>query len=258
MVRTEQAQKLVLLDDQIEEAQSGVPGDLALWRETTEVVLRHVLGDANPLYTRFRQVKYTPSVYTTSGGEVRRVDAATSGVRQAVAILKAAKREVEIAGGAPSKPEASTNAGTKVFVVHGHDEAIKHEVARFLRDATRNEPVILSEQASAGATIIEKFEAQAADAAYAVILATADAQGRSIKDTVDRPRMRQNVIFELGYFFGSLGRKKVAMLYRPGVEPPSDIAGIAYIELDPAGGWKLQLAKELKNAGIGVDLSGLV
>jgi predicted nucleotide-binding protein len=121
--------------------------------------------------------------------------------------------------------------------------------------------VILHEQANEGRTLIEKFEDHAADAAYAVVLATGDDVGRSAACEADdeplTPRARQNVVFELGFFFGSLGRAKVALLYEEGIERPSDTDGIARIPLDAAGGWKLLLARELDNAGIGVDWSAL-
>ena len=70
-----------------------------------------------------------------------------------------------------------------------------------------------------------------------------------------QPRARQNVIFELGYFIGKLGRNKVAALYESGVELPSDYSGVVYITLDEGQSWTLQLAKELKESGLQVDLN---
>jgi predicted nucleotide-binding protein len=70
-----------------------------------------------------------------------------------------------------------------------------------------------------------------------------------------KPRARQNVILELGYFLGRLGRNRVCALYRSGVEIPSDYAGVLFTELDEGGGWRLQLAKELKAAGLPVDMN---
>jgi predicted nucleotide-binding protein len=120
--------------------------------------------------------------------------------------------------------------------VHGHDEALKEKVARFVLQLTGEEPVILHEQVSASDTIIEKLERFAARAAYAVVLATADDYGRSVAVPDELPRARQNVIFELGYFFAALGRPRVALLYEAGVERPSDTDGILHIAIDDAGG----------------------
>ncbi len=102
--------------------------------------------------------------------------------------------------------------------------------------------------------MLEKFEQHAGAASYAVVLLTADDIGGAV-DGQAHPRGRQNVIFELGFFFGKLGRSHVAVLLAPGVEAPSDIAGLVYISVDPTGAWKLQLGRELHAAGIAVDYS---
>ena len=50
----------------------------------------------------------------------------------------------------------------------------------------------------------------------------------------------------------------MCVLYKEGVELPSDIHGIVYVLLDSFNGWQLQLAKEMKQAGLPVDLNKLV
>jgi predicted nucleotide-binding protein len=67
------------------------------------------------------------------------------------------------------------------------------------------------------------------------------------------PRARQNVILELGYFIGRLGRDRVCALKSGELEVPSDFAGVVYQSLDSGGGWKLPLARELKAAGYSID-----
>jgi predicted nucleotide-binding protein len=69
------------------------------------------------------------------------------------------------------------------------------------------------------------------------------------------PRARQNVILELGYFIGKLGRAKVCAIYAEGVEVPSDIHGVLYIPFDAEGAWRWKLATEIRAAGIAVDLN---
>ena len=250
--------KLELLQQQIDEGNNGRPADFELWRQNTDVVLRNVLGDANPLYESFTNIRYTLVAFTMTTPESRFEEAKAAGVSQAIAILKAAKLEVEVAGVVPKPASDVRSSGQRVFIVHGHDHGRTHEVARFLTAVTHNEPVILHEQANEGRAIIEKFESHAADAAYAVVIATADDVGRAKDADTERPRPRQNVILELGFFFGSLGRARVALLYEEGVERPSDIDGVLYVPLDAAGAWKPALARELKAAGVGVDPSGLI
>jgi predicted nucleotide-binding protein len=97
-----------------------------------------------------------------------------------------------------------------------------------------------------------------APVAYSVILLTPDDKGYpNSGDVTPKPRARQNVIFELGYFIGRLGRNRVCALYVEGVELPSDFHGIVYIPLDKGGAWQFLLAKELKAAGLDIDLNNL-
>jgi predicted nucleotide-binding protein len=79
---------------------------------------------------------------------------------------------------------------------------------------------------------------------------------KGAKDSL-RPRARQNVVMELGYFMGVLGRGKVCVMHRGNLERPSDVHGVVYIELDDHEGWRAKLARELKAAGLDVNLSGL-
>lgn len=149
-------------------------------------------------------------------------------------------------------------SGSKVFLVHGHDESAREGTARFL-EKLGLEPIILNEQPNAGRTIIEKVE-RYAEVAFAVVLLTPDdigaVHGNPQHDL--KPRARQNVILELGYFLGRLGRTHVAALIKGDVEKPSDYDGVVYLDLDPAGAWKLQLARELKTAGLNVDLNDAI
>lgn len=144
--------------------------------------------------------------------------------------------------------------GQDVFIVHGHDEAAKEMVSRFI-EKLGFKAIILHEQPNAGRTIIEKFEAYS-NVGFAVVLLTPDdAHIARVKTLEGKPRARQNVIFELGYFIGKLGRQRVCALHKKEVELPSDIDGILYITLDTLGSWRLSLAKEMKHAGLPVDMN---
>jgi predicted nucleotide-binding protein len=250
------AQKLQLLQQQIDEANAGDPSDLDLWRQQTEVALRNVVGDASPLYMAFQETRYTPIVWTSDTSVSDRLAAQRRGVLKAISTLEAAKMEVELSGGMPAADVAPA-PGRDIFIVHGHDDARKHEVARFLRALTGNEPIILHEQPGGGRTVIEKFEQHAASAGYAVVIATPDDVGKATTGESLHPRARQNVIFELGFFYGALGRARVALLYDNSVERPSDISGVVTIELDPSGAWKMLLAREISSAGVGVRWDAL-
>lgn len=161
-----------------------------------------------------------------------------------------------------SKIEKSKNEkenimiSNKIFIVHGHDERTKIDVARTI-EKLGLEPIILSEQPNQGQTIIEKFELHS-DVGFAVIILTADDLGRTKKETEDKYRARQNVIIEMGYFIGKLGRNKIFPLYENGVELPSDVHGVLYTPLDESGNWKFKLAKELNAFGYNVDANKIL
>jgi hypothetical protein len=162
-----------------------------------------------------------------------------------------------VAGAGRMLDASPPTPSNRVFVVHGHDEAAKESVARFLTKL-KLEPIILHEQPNGGRTIIEKFEAYA-DVGFAVVLMTPDDVGGSTKEPQKLlKRARQNVILELGYFAGRIGRRRVCALHKPELEIPSDFQGILYVPLDEAGGWKMKLAQELTEAKLSIDLQGLV
>jgi predicted nucleotide-binding protein len=140
----------------------------------------------------------------------------------------------------------------KVFVVHGRDEGARHAMARFLEKIAL-EAIILDEQPDEGRTIIEKFEACAAQVGFAVVLLTPDDIGSLIGGDDLNERARQNVVFELGYFVGRLGRGKACLVRKGNVEIPSDLHGVIYTEMDDSDGWKLKLVKELKAAKLDFD-----
>jgi len=116
-----------------------------------------------------------------------------------------------------------------VFIVHGHDETAKNELFVLLTYMGLK-PRILKEEADEGKTIIEKLEDYSSNVGYAIILLTPDDVGG--KDTSSlKPRARQNVILELGYFMGKIDRRRILCLIRgrdteAPLEIPSDTLGI--------------------------------
>ncbi len=141
------------------------------------------------------------------------------------------------------------NARKKVFVVHGHDEISRNELARLIDKELGLESMILHEQASGGKTLIEKFEKHSSEVGYAFILLTPDDVGGKDKDSL-KPRARQNVIFEMGFFIGAVGRDSVCVLHKGNVELPSDMAGIVYIPYsNSVEEAYLKIRKELLKAG---------
>lgn len=170
-------------------------------------------------------------------------------------LVELLQTEIQLEQDAPATIIPEIIHGHRLFLVHGHNDGILHEVARFLENL-RQDIIILREQPNQGKTIIEKFETYA-DVGFAVVLLTDDDRGgaRELEYEKQQFRARQNVIFELGYFIGRLGRNRVCALYMDGVEIPSDYKGVLFVPLDDHGAWRLSLAKELKAAGLPIDMN---
>jgi predicted nucleotide-binding protein len=144
----------------------------------------------------------------------------------------------------------------KVFIVHGRDTGSKSEVARFL-ERLDLDPVILHERPNGGRTLIAKFQEESADIQFAIVLMTPDDKG-GLDGGEQKPRARQNVIFELGFFIGKLGASKVCALVSGNIEKPSDFDAVVYVAYDSGGAWKTELARELNHAMIPIDPKALL
>ena len=252
----ERLQKALDAIPELKQLKSGSP-EFRKWRRDTEVALANTFGDKSRHIQDFTNIRYSPMFVPSSDSERR--EAYERGLNSASPVLESMIGEIEEyweeEQQTPSSPAAHENERTntnEVFVIHGRDEGTRAMVARFLEQLNLK-PVILDEQSNQGLTIIEKFE-QHAQVGFAVALLTPDDAGSLQSDGSNlNPRARQNVIFELGFFIGKLGRKGVCALTKGNVEIPSDYAGVVYIPLDDSGAWKFQLVKELKAAGFEVD-----
>lgn len=169
-------------------------------------------------------------------------------------VLRERIEDSEVAAPQSRTPAKVRNANSRIFLVHGHDDGLKETVARCLTTLNMK-PIILHEQVNQGRTIIEKFEIHA-DVDFAVVLFTPDDVGFP-KGEAKKPRFRarQNVVLELGFFLGALGRQRVCVLHTGDIELPSDFSGVLYLPLDPGGAWRYMLAKEMKAAGLPIDLN---
>ena len=96
------------------------------------------------------------------------------------------------------------------------------------------------------------------DASFAIVLYTKCDEGKAVEEGCLKPRARQNVVFEHGLMCGLLGRKHVVALVEDGVEIPSDLSGVVYIRIDEAKRWQFDVAREMKAAGLDVDLNKLL
>jgi predicted nucleotide-binding protein len=169
----------------------------------------------------------------------------------------------EARGTPPAAPEDQAPP-TSVFIVHGHDTQLLDEVEAYIK-TLGIKPIVLTKisTTSQQPTLIEKFLSFGNDARYAVVLMSADDRGASnrqydtpnVGDKALQFRARQNVILELGFFYGHLGFENVFVLFKPSAqvfpnfERPSDLDGVLFDTVDSNGQWKDALKKRLQEAG---------
>lgn len=174
----------------------------------------------------------------------------------------------ELAREIRGRPEPSPDALAKnaVFIVHGHDSAALDEVEAFVEERGI-EPVVLTRIGGPTQSLLQKFLQFSSDIRFAVVLLTADDLGASrlqydaegVGDRALQFRTRQNVILELGFFYGYLGWENVFVLYKepssvfPNFERPSDLDGVVFDKLDQDGQWQQLLSSRLAQAGFRVS-----
>lgn len=228
---------------------------------TIEGVLASVFGARTVEYHRYAgaiQLDHGPVTMAFSDYD-QHIDSAkariyvTEGKTASVLILKSAVKWLQDEIRFCSESEAVSNTlqaaskvSRKIFIVHGHDEVARLTVARFI-EKIGFDAIILSEQSNQGRTVIEKIEAHG-DVGFAVVLLTPDDLGGKSADAL-KPRARQNVLLELGYFIGRLGRPNVFTLAKGDLEIPTDFAGMVWESLDDGGAWRMKLAQELSDTG---------
>lgn len=144
-----------------------------------------------------------------------------------------------------------------VFVAHGRDDGALQITARFIEQLGLR-PIVLREQTKSSRTLIELLEEHTNAVTFAIVIMTPDDVGKLRKDaTHNEPRARQNVIFELGYVLGKLGRRRVCVLSKGTLTRPSNIEGVFTTPMDDGGSWRLAVAHEMEGAGLSVNFNNI-
>jgi predicted nucleotide-binding protein len=147
------------------------------------------------------------------------------------------------------RPRYLIPTGDKIFVIHGHDEAKRREICDLLQARLGLRTLVLQGLTGIGLTLIEKFEQFADDCCYAFALFTPDDFVK--KKGESHFQARPNVLFEVGWFYGHLGRDHVCILLKGKTELPSDLGGIVTIKFqDNVSEVFVQIEDELKRARV--------
>lgn len=206
----------------------------------TRSTVREVFGPDSPEFREFKHFEIDEGPWNTTWTDDEYQEQFLKRIPHSLAQLEGLvvqlieRKESEVGEVALSQAFSSAPS-RRVFVVHGHEDGTKEATARFLHRLGLD-PVILHEQADEGRTVIEKFE-KYADVSFAVVLFTPDDLGYSKRASPDaaQPRARQNVVFELGFFIGKLGRHRVCVLRKGDTEILSDYQGVLFVPIDSGG-----------------------
>ena len=239
--------------------------DFNRWKRNTEIAIENTFPSKQRHMSDFKAAISPPRIYTGFGTPEQAQKIYTDNLEAAQPVLQSMINEIEEYWPDETSSDDSMQIATvskqmnnRVFVVHGRDTGTKEILVRFLENL-KLEPIVLQELPDQGRTIIEKFEDYSNGAGFAVVLFTPDDEGSLANGTSERqPRARQNVIFELGYFIGKLGRDRTCALVKEDVEILSDYSGVLYIPFDDLEGWKLRLVRELTSAGFDIDANDAI
>ena len=233
-------------------------------KRTTEMRIRKIFGDSSIYLKDLKSIRFHPGVSFGGVDESIYAESWTKGQSKMLNLFKTIEEDITLENltknASNEIKKDRIKFSNKIFIVHGHDEEMKQAVARTVEKIDLK-PIILHEQSNKGRTIIEKFE-DYSDVNFAIVLLSPD----DIAYPKDKPpedkefRARQNVIFELGFFVGKLGRKHVFILYREehNFKFPSDYLGICYTPYDNSGQWRFDLIGELKSCKYNIDANKLI
>jgi predicted nucleotide-binding protein len=230
--------------------------EIAKWENITEQIIIKTFGNPHSNLSDFQSARYVGEMWANMPDEAFQ-ETFKKGLIKRKSLLEGFIEQLNIFEATEESQKVvkiKHLLSKKVFIVHGHNEQAKSELALIL---TRLgfEPIILHEQPSEGMTIIEKLEKHS-DVGFAFVLLTPDDKGCK-KDQEDNllPRARQNVVFEFGLFAGKLGRNRVCCLYTGNVDPPSDLQGLVYLPFKSSvNEVQLDIVKELRAAGYEVNI----
>ena len=218
----------------------------------------HVLKFFNPL---------TPEKIKTTAAQIAKITEsylkdrpqpkAMVSVEDAPALAAEIAQELR-ASNEPAPDETHPNS---VFVVHGHSAEPLRQLEDYLASVGVT-TIVLSRQDESPQSLFQKFMSIATKARFAIVLLCADDYGASCRqyDTAnvgDRAlqfRARQNVVLELGFFYGRLGWENVFVVYQepnrvfPNFERPSDLDGVVFDSFSDTA-WQKKLGAKLSAAG---------
>lgn len=253
-----------LLKDLLNQTQSMSYGqsDTDMIKKRSEMLIRKIFGESSEYLNKLKYVSFSPRILWSNMDRGQYHTSFESGKKTLTNLINVMIEDLSLSEQLEEHESKLTETvlSENVFIVHGHNEEMKQATARFV-EKIGLKPIILHEQASSGRTIIEKFT-DFSNVGFAIVNVSADDVGYAKDDKPENAKLRarQNVIFELGYFLGKLGREKVIALHETSedFEILSDYQGVIYIPYDRNDTWKFSIVKELKAIGYDIDANKII
>lgn len=226
----------------------------------TEMIIGKVFGENSSYKTHLNKIWFSPGVYYTGMPDSNYDKSFKSGMGELINLINTMLEDVQLSNEFINEAQQEEFSSKEVFIVHGHNEEMKQTVARVIEKLGLT-AIILHEQPNKGRTLIEKF-VDYSRVSFAIVLLSPDDVAFKKNESIEQSKLRarQNVILELGFFLGKLGRERVLVLYDTNeqLEIPSDYQGVIYVAYDSDGRWRFDLARELRACGFNIDVNLLI
>ena len=135
---------------------------------------------------------------------------------------------------------------TKIlFVSHGPKDPSSEAVLQFMQQMSL--PVVEADHTNG---LIDTLEGRN-DMAFVVVMNVADHVENG------KASLSDSSMFKLGYCAGKLGIKRMCMMHGPAQPQVNDGQGISHVPVDVNGGWQIHLGRQMKRAGMDIDLNRL-
>lgn len=213
---------------------AGARRDFYTWHEYNVTMLQRLFTTPKPA-EEYRGRGWggvaSPDLTVMRDQHCRNVDRRIRQLESLVEQLDLYDEKMTPGGGRTAASETGTEP-TKpaVFIIHGSDREAALDLQKVLgRECREIEAVMFEDRVNRSLTIIENLEMMIGEAAFGLAIFTPDdfvekGEGESYS------QMRPNVVLELGWFYGHLGRRRAAVIRRKGTKVPSDLEGIYRIE----------------------------
>ncbi len=263
------SKELELLEDlrtEIDALEFKAEDKLDTCRRRTEMLTRRIFGDNSNYLKELADIRFSPVVWFSGMTEEDERPAWNSGKFELQNLIKTMIEDLTLFGGVITEGEQVVLDRTdqliqqSIFVVHGYDEAMKQSIAQTL-EKLGLKPLILHEQPNNGRAVIEKLMDYREKSSFAVILLSPDDLAYKVGEdpATARYRTKQNVVFELGFFLGKLGKNRVVVIHKEAdkFETPLNFSDVLFVPFDNRDNWKFELVRELKAAGYKADANAL-